>query len=259
VVHYLGATLSMDQLTLARGIGLAVLVVISARREGLAVFKTEHLAMQLLRNGLSVISLWAIFFSFARLPLADASALAYLRPVFVTLLAILLLKEVVSGARWTATLLGLAGTLAVLGPGFEAWHPAYGAAIAGAALNAATLIFSRRLAATDRPATVMAWLALLSILLSLGALFRSWPDGVWLAVLAIAISGAAGLWLGQAAMKWADVSLLGPYDYVRLPLLLAIGLLVFGQIPSWPTLAGSTLILLSGGFLFGREGYRRGR
>jgi drug/metabolite transporter (DMT)-like permease len=253
VVHHLGTTLAMDQLTLARGVGLAVLIAVLARGEGLAVFRTTQLPLQFLRNGLSVVSLWLIFYSFAHLPLADASTLAYLRPVFVTLLAVLLLREVVGGRRWTATLLGLAGALGVLGPGFGAWHPAYGAAVAGAALNAAALVFSRRLAATDRPVTVMAWLALLSILCSAGALWRPWPWEVWPALMAVAASGALGLFFGQVAVKFADVSLLAPYDYVRLPMLMLVGLVVFLQGPSPTTLLGSALILLSAGVLLLRE------
>lgn len=255
VIHFAGTALTLDQLTFARGIGLAILVAVLARREGMTVFRTESVSLQLARSGLSVISLWAIFYSLTHLPLADASALNYLRPVFATILGAWLLREVIGRRRWSATLLGLCGALVVLGSSFGVWQTAYAAAVAGAAMNAGVLVASRRLSMTDRPETVLAWLAVVLLLFSARAVTLPVPPDAWPVLFAIAVCSAVGLWLGQVAVKFADVSLLAPYDYVRLPILMLVGLVVFLQVPSPTTLLGSALILLSAGLLFLRESH----
>ncbi len=255
-VHRLGPDFGLAQLTFLRALGMLAIILVSARGEGLRVLRSTRPGLQAVRAGLTVISLWAIFHSIAHLPLADASALSYLRPAFITLMAALLLRETVAARRWVATALGFLGALLVIGPAFAAWHPAYLVAVGGAALNGAAIVASKQLTAQDRPVTILAWLTLVSFLFSPTALAEPWPWAEWPALLAVATSGALALWLGLLAMRAADISLLAPFDYVRLPVLILVGVLVFAEMPSGATLAGSALILAAGGVLLLRERHR---
>ncbi|WP_270937656.1 DMT family transporter [Falsiroseomonas oryzae] len=253
LVHHLGAGIEVEQLTLSRGLAILLLVAVLARRQGLGVLRTERPWLHVLHGLLMLTALWAIFHSFAHLPFADAGTLTYLRPVFVTLLAALVLRELVPARRWQAMGIGFAGAVAVFGPGFAAWHPAYAIAVAGALLIAVSIIVGKCLLGRDGPVTVITWQALVLVAGSGGALDAAWRLEDLPALAGVGLSGALFLWLALCAMRIAPNSVLAPYEYARLPLMLLLALWLFGQVPGWATVAGAALILASGAALLAGE------
>src|SRR5712692_3509460 len=124
-IHRVGEAASFLQLSLLRNAGGLILVAVLARKIGWAVFRTKSLSLQFLRAILTVTSMWAIFFGFARAPLTDATAIMYTRAIFLTLLAWLILGECLDRRRWTGVLLGVLGGLFIIRPAFQSWDISY--------------------------------------------------------------------------------------------------------------------------------------
>jgi drug/metabolite transporter (DMT)-like permease len=245
-VHQIGADASAMQCALLRSIGSLVLVAALSRRIGLSVFRTRHLWLQFVRGGLTVVSIWAIFYGFSVLPLADATAVNYTRGVFLSLLAAAILREEVTVARWAATVLGIIGCLIIVRPAFEEWRPDYMILLAGAALNAGAMVTTKILERSDTPLTVLAYMSLISSAACLPGLFEPWPaPEVWPWLLAIAILGPAALYAGLLAIRAADMSVIAPFDYTRLVMAAAIGFALFGETPNAADFAGAAIVTLA--------------
>lgn len=98
--------------------GLVVFIPFLARH-GMRVFHTERIGIHLGRAGLNTISMLSWFSALALMPVADATALSLMGPVFVALLAIMILGERVGPRRWLGISLALAGGLIIIRPGFS--------------------------------------------------------------------------------------------------------------------------------------------
>jgi drug/metabolite transporter (DMT)-like permease len=247
-IHHLGPGVTVQQLTLLRGLGCAALLGALMLRggQGLGVFRTPQPGMQLLRGGLSLAALWLTFYGVGRLPLGDATALIFTAPVWMVLLGASLLREHVPAPRWVATGLGLLGALIVIGPAFGAWNWVYLVLLAGVVLNAAAVVATRHLGLRDQPATILAWVTAIALAGSLPAVGAPLPWADWPALLIVAAAGTGAVWFALLAVREAEVSLLAPYGFVRLPLGILIGLVVFAEIPGVATLLGAALILAAG-------------
>jgi drug/metabolite transporter (DMT)-like permease len=246
LIHHVGDAASPLQYILMRNLGCVVLVAFMARHVGVAVFRTNTLWLQVLRAALTMVSLWCLFYGFAVLPLADATAVTYTRAIFLILLAVAFLGERISLRRWLAVLAGIIGALIVIKPGFMAWRPEYLVALAGAALNAGSMVATKALERQDSTLTIMAWLTGLSLLACVPALLQPWPaPEYWPWMLGISVLGSSGLYVGLLAIRSADLSVLAPFDYSRLIMAAGFGILLFGEVPDLTTLVGAAVITLA--------------
>jgi drug/metabolite transporter (DMT)-like permease len=246
LIHQVGDAATPLQFILMRNIGSLILVAFLARHIGWRVLHTGRPGLQVVRSLLTMVSLWCLFYGFAVLPLADATAITYTRAVFLILLAVAVLGERISFQRWVAVGAGVLGALLVIQPGFGGWRPEYLVALAGSALNAGSMVATKALEQRDPTLTTMAWLTGLSTVACLPALFQPWPDQhLWPWLLGVAVLGSSGLWAGLLAIRAADLSVLAPFDYSRLVMAAGFGLLLFGEVPGLATLAGAAIIALA--------------
>jgi drug/metabolite transporter (DMT)-like permease len=245
-VHKIGTNVSPLQLAFLRSVGSVVLVAALARHIGLAVFQTHHLGLQVTRGLLTVASIWAIFYGFAALPLADATAVSYTRGLFLTVLAAMVLREHVNASRWVATALGMLGGLIVIRPAFEAWRPDYLILLAGAGLNAGAMIATKVLERRDSAITVMAYMTVISLAASSPGAFSEWPGAsAWPWMLAVMILGPAALYVGLLAIHAAPISVIAPLDYSRLIMAAVLGVAIFGEWPGIWDFLGAAIITIA--------------
>ncbi len=228
-------------------LGILPAAVICARSQ--RGFRTNRLGAHALRV-LLMIAAWGLFIDCLRvLPLADAFAIAFASPIAITLAGRVLLGERVSRERWFAVGIGFVGVLVVFQPQAVglSW-PAIEALLATIAWSLSTIV-SRRLAATDSSESMLFYYMAGSLLATSAALpwFDTLP--VWehaTAFLVTAVAGTAGHWLMAQAFRYGEVSLLAPYEYFAIIAALALGYLIWGDIPAPLTLAGTGLIVASG-------------
>lgn len=257
---YLARTLPPAEIAWMRYVVFTALVMPLALRGGsLRVLKTTRPGLQVLR-GLGMLGS-ALFFIMAmqHLPLAEAAAISFVSPVFVTVLSILLLKETVGIRRWVALLVGLAGVIIVIRPGADGFQPASLLPILTAFSWALGLVATRKMTVQENPLTTMVWSALtgLIVLTALLPLHAAWPTP-WEMLLGafIGLIYTLSQWLLILAYRQGEASVLAPFTYVQLIWSTALGFLVFGAVPDHWTFVGTGVIIASGLYTAHRERLR---
>jgi drug/metabolite transporter (DMT)-like permease len=243
-IHRIGEAASFLQLSLLRNAGGLVLVALLAQKIGWAVFRTKSLGLQFLRAILTVASMWAIFFGFARAPLTDATAIMYTRAIFLTFLAWLILGERLDRTRWLGVLVGVLGGLLIIRPAFQTWDISYLVVLAAAILNAGAVVVTKRLSRQDSDLTVLAYVSAVSLVCSMPGLALPWPLELSPWLVAIMVLGPLAFYVSQVAIRFADVSALAPFDYSRLVISAIVAFFVFSEVPNMTSITGATVIVL---------------
>ncbi|WP_309570293.1 DMT family transporter [Deinococcus sp.] len=197
-------------------------------------------------SGLTLVMMGA----YARMPLAEATAIMFLAPLLVTLAAIPLLRETPGPLRWVGSVGGFLGLLLILRPGGNLDSVGVALAFAGALLNAGYQLLSRLLQGVA-PLTLLFHSAATGAVVGVGmVLLGGGPGAVSpadLGVMALlAVSGGVGHFLLTVAFRRADASLLAPMTYLQLVFAAGVGWAAFHQVPDHVALAGMLLICASG-------------
>lgn len=198
------------------------------------------------------------------LPFPEATALGYAMPLLTVIFAGMFLAEQVRGFRMSMVAIGLVGVLIVLSPrlSMQASSVTIGETLGasltltGAAFGALAQIFISRMIQTERTAAVVFWFSVTATVLSLVTLPFGWvvPDLSTLALLVTCgiIGGVAQIML-TSAYRYADASLVAPFDYGSMLMALAIGWFVFGEGASPRMLVGAAVIIAAGVAIIWRE------
>ncbi len=227
---------------------LMTAVVLPSR--GWAIFRTKSLSRQLVR-GLLMITTTVLFFSvLGRLPLAEATAINFMAPLFLMMMAPWLLREPHRLHRWLGVLAGFAGMLIVVRPGAQLDPVGVALGLATALAFAFFQIATRRVAHDD-PLTTNYYGGLFGTITLTLALPWFWttPDlspWQWLLLVSTGLTGFLGHWLQIAAFRHSPATLLAPFSYLQIVAAATLGWLVFGQVPGQTTALGITLICLAG-------------
>lgn len=225
-------------------------------RTGVGVLRTERIGLYFVRCLVGLCAMLTGFWSLIHLPLADAVALSYTTPLFVTVGAVLVLGEVVRGRRWTAVLIGFIGTLVILRPGAESLSFAAGVALLSAALSASAAISVKFLSRTEPAEAIVIYMVLIMTPLSLlpALLVWQWPSAMaWLWMGLTGLLGTLGHITLTRAYKLGDVSALQPVNFVQLPLVAAAAWLLFDETVDGGTVLGAAIIFSSTAYIARRE------
>ena len=220
------------------------------------VFKSNRKKLYTLRAVFNVAGMVAGFTALTLIPLAEATALSFTAPLFATLGAVLILGEIVRQRRIIAIFFGFVGMLIILRPGIEAVSPGALLAIANAITIAITVLIVKKLTTTEKPITIVAYMALLQTPMALiPALFYwEWPSLItWTWLFCLAGAGTIGHLMYTKAIQLAEVSQLQPIDFVRLPIIALFGYIVFAEQPSIWVWIGGAVIFLSTAYVTHRE------
>lgn len=213
---------------------------------GTFALRTRRFGGHVGRSVMGYLAMVFSWYSVVHLPLADATALAFSRPLFMVVLAVLFLHEVVRWRRWTATAIGFLGVLIMARPGLEEINTGLMAAITGAFFVAVVNVLIKSLAMTERPVTILFYFGVLSSTMALGPALWVWqtPAPLEFAVLVfIGVSGALGQYLTIRAFRIADATAVDPFDYVRLLYAALFGFLFFAELPDVFTVIGAAIIV----------------
>jgi drug/metabolite transporter (DMT)-like permease len=242
-IHQVGHDYGLMQLAFMRAAGCVVLALcLLPQAGGWSALRTQYPKVQLVRGVASIAYLAVLLYSLANMPLADASAISYTTAVYIVLFSHPILGEIVGVRRWFAVVIGLAGALALIKPSFSMMTVAmYLVVLAGTSLNGFSYVLTRVMQ-RDHAVTVLFFTnAMILVAFSPGAL-EPWPAfSLW--VLPFVILGPLGMYLGIAAVRYAELSTLAPYTYSRQIVIAFIAPLVFGETITWQVITGSGLII----------------
>lgn len=223
---------------------------------GLSLLRTDKLRLYVLRCLTGLAAMLTGFWALVHLPLAQAVALSYTTPLFVTILAVVVLGEVVRARRWTAVVIGFIGVLVILRPGVDGLQFGALVAIASSALAASSAISIKFLSRTEPADAIVIWMVLIMTPMSLLPALPVWraPDpSAWLWVVVTGGLGTLGHLCMTRAYQTADVSALQPLNFLQLPIVAFIAWLLFAErVDSW-TVAGAGIIFASTAYIARRE------
>ncbi len=286
LIKHMSGSYPLHQMVFARSvIGIAFSLVMVQLEGGFGILRTRAPGLHLLRGLLIVTANMAFFTALAVIPLADATALFFAAPLFITVLSIPLLGEKVGPRRIAAVLIGFVGVVIMLRPGMAVPSSAPNRLVLllpvlGALAYALMQILTRRLGIASQASAMAVYIQGTFILVSLGFwlvagdgrfaagvedpsirfLLRAWrwpepEDRLWFLLLG-ANSAIIGYSLSQA-YRSADAATVAPFEYVALPLAIMWGWLIWGDLPGIQVALGIVFIVGAGLYVFLRERQRR--
>lgn len=253
---WLVATYGVAQILLIRSFAAAAMLAPAISRIGWRAVVVQdrpwlHAARAICSTAEVAFFYWAVI----HLPLADAVTFYLACPIFVTLFAIVFLKEQVGWRRWLAMVIGFLGVLVAVNPTGESFTWPALIALSGTILFAGLNILTRMLANTNEVALV-SWQVASALLFGLlVAPFRWVTPGLFdlacLCLLGI-VANLAHMSVNRA-LKYAPAAVVVPYQYTLIVWAVILGYLFFGDIPRMNVFIGSVIIVAAGLYIFMRE------
>ena len=249
MIHQIGSRGSAMLLALLRSGAGVTLVGVIAWNTGWSVMKTDQLPVQLLRGFVSVLYLWVLMYSFAHLPFADATAIAYTQAAYIAVFSALILNVRVTTLRWIATAIGIVGALLIVKPAFPDRNIVYLVALLGTSFNGLAFVLNKYLQRPggDSELTTMFYVNAIAVVCNLPVLATTTlPEPkIWPWFSGVLIFGPVGMYLGLVAVRNASASSLGPYTLLRLVIAIIGGVVLFREIPDLLSWLGVVAILSS--------------
>lgn len=280
-IKALSGAYALHQVILLRAfIGIAlILAVMKVSAAGWQQMRTRRPGAHFLRVSIVMVSNITYFVGLSLLPLADAVAVAFVAPLFVTLMSAVILGEQVGPHRWAAVALGLVGVVIMTRPGSGVIQPAAILVLISAFCYASSHMMTRRMRDTESAMTLNFYVQVGFILVSSSFgflvgdghlaqapgstwefLFRPWfvPAAEdWWAFVATGVAvGVGGLMMSQA-YRTTEAALVAPFEYVGMPMAIFWGVVVFGTWPDSTAWVGIALICGAGLYTIRRETLRR--
>ena len=250
-----GAPLHALQISHGRFV-FAFVVIASAAAIWRPEITKPHWRLHISRTVFGWGGVTCMFAAVAYIPLADATAISFLNPVFAMMLAIPLLGEKVGRVRWSAAVMALVGALILLRPTPDSFQPAALLALTAAIVMGLELIFIKKLAGRESPFQILFINNTLGLILSSIAVIAVWqmPTAAQWAILA-GIGGcmAVAQTCFVNAMARADASFVAPFSYATLIFAALYDRLFFNVIPDVVTWIGAGIIIAGAVLLAQRE------
>jgi drug/metabolite transporter (DMT)-like permease len=225
-------------------------------RHGWGVLSTNKLPLYFFRCCIGIVSMLSGFWALVHLPLAQAVAISYSTPIFVTIAAVFVLGETVRVRRWMAVIVGFLGVIVLMHPGSDSFHFASLVAVLAALMSASAAISIKFLSRTEKADAIVIWTTMLWVPLSLLPALWVWQMPVGITWLWIALSGFLGT---TAHMCWtralalADASMLTPISFFQVLVVGVFGWLLFDETVDRWTVVGAGIIFVSNVYIAHRE------
>ncbi|MEX2648938.1 MAG: DMT family transporter [Alphaproteobacteria bacterium] len=227
-----------------------------ARRGGVAVLRTRRPLAHVLRCLVGISSMFLGFWALDLMPLADVIAIGFAGPIFLTALSVPLLGEVVGWRRLSAVFVGFLGVVVMVRPGSNVFTPVALIPVLGAVGYAFAMVLVRKLTATETIAAIVFYFTATTTVVSGVALPFFWvtPKLADFGLLAaIGLCGGIAQLLMTRAFQIAPASLIAPFEYSAMIWAVALGWLIWSELPDSFIWAGSTVVIASGLYILHRE------
>ena len=254
IVRRIGDSLPIVEIIFLRGVIVAATIVPLALWCG--AWRTQRFDLHLARGAGTFIGMSCFYWSYAHLPLGEATALMFTMPLFLILLARIFMNELVGWRRAAATVVGFLGVIAVVKPGFAEFRLGLLVPLLMGFTDAVTVTVIKRLTRTDRLLTIMFYMSVVTLAISLLPAYYAWvePSGeVLVLVGAIAVLTMLTQSCYVSAFRVGDMTAVAPINYVQIPLMGMIGYLAFAELPDIWAGIGAAVIVASTLYIGHRE------
>ena len=256
-IKLLPSEISVIQICFFRGVFSFIPIIIFSRFEKKKQFlRTDSIWLHFWRSLVSTLALFCFIGAFRLIPLAEAYAITFSCPLFMTLLCIPILREKVSRQRWLAVITGFIGVLVVMQPGQEALQLGGLLALLGGLFYAISLVLIRHLSDRDNNTMIIVTFNLMSTSICAALLPFNWEpfELEFLShFVAIGVLGGCAQYAMTQAFRTGAVSAIAPFDYIALLWALGYGYFIWNEAPDVNTILGSVLIILAGLYIIRHE------
>ena len=236
--------------------GIIPILFLIPKDRYLDFYKTTRPFLHFKRCLAGLIALVSIFIALRNLPLATVVSITFAAPIFTTIFSIFLLNEKVGLYRWLAVLVGFVGIIIISEPGFSSLNLYYIYPIIFCLGLSYVAIAIRKLSSTEPVWLISFFFSFSIMLLSFLSFYQNWilPSLIDLFLLSLIgiLGGLANLWLSQS-YKLSEVSLVTPLKYLALVFAIIFGYFIWDEVPTFKTLIGAALVILSSFIIFRRE------
>lgn len=237
-------------------VALGLLVPFMLATRPVSVFRTRRIGAHLYRAAIGNIGVGLVFWAYSLLPMANATAMLFAAPLFVTALSPLLLAERVGPSRWIAVAVGFGGVLLISRPSVSLLADPASMVGLGAALCIALVDMAlRNLGRTEDPLTTVFYFILGGVILSTPytLVYGTLPDGRLLPWIAgIGIFTAIQQLAKTAAFRFAEASFLAPYTYTAIVWATLAGWLLWRELVTVQVMTGTGVVIASNLFILRR-------
>ena len=241
---------TFEIMTFRSFIGIAIVVFFAYRANTIQEISTRYLKLHIIRNLFHFTgqNLW--FFAILYVPLSQMFVFEFSTPLWVAICAPLVLGERLTFSRFIAAALGFFGILVVARPDFSGVNPAIIAAAFCAVGFAGATLATKILTRTETITAILFWLTVLQAVF--GVICAGY-DGVidvprggeWLWVVIIGICGLCAHFCITTALQLAPATIVTPFEFLRLPLITVVGVILYGEALEWPVFIGAFVVLLA--------------
>ena len=256
LVRFVSEVLPPFQIAFFRNVfGLAFLLPLLMRSR-FAILRTKQIGLHALRGVINMAAMLMFFTALSISPIAKVTALGFTAPIFMAILAVLVLGERFRIYRWSAIFSGFVGMLIILRPGLVAIDTGALLVTTSAALWAVAMIIIKIQSQTESSLTIVAYMGIFLGIFSIGPALWVWqPFGLKTLGLMVLIGlfGSIAQMAISQSLKETDPTALMPFDFLKLIWTAMIGAWFFAEIPDIYTWIGATVIFLSGLFIAFRE------
>ena len=256
LVRFVSEVLPPFQIAFFRNFfGLAFLLPLLMRSR-FAVLRTKQIGLHALRGVINMAAMLMFFTALSISPIAKVTALGFTAPIFMAILAVIVLGERFRIYRWSAIFLGFLGMLIILRPGLVVIDTGALLVIGSAVLWAVAMLIIKIQSRTESSLTIVAYMGIFLGVFSIAPALWVWQpfelQTLGLMVL-IGLFGSIAQMAISESLKETDPTALMPFDFLKLIWTAMIGAWFFAEIPDMFTWIGATVIFSSGLFIAFRE------
>jgi drug/metabolite transporter (DMT)-like permease len=251
---------TFEVLTLRGLVGLIIVMGIIYWRRQPELFVTQRTKTHLVRNLFHFYGQASWFFALGMIPLAQVFAIEFTVPLWVLFLSAIFLAERITWRKVVAISFGMAGVLAVVRPESQGLSTGMLVMLFGAIGFATAVIYNKRLVSTEHPLTIVFYMTLMQIPISAMLTGGDWtmPSMIdWLWIVVVGVMAISAHFCLSSAMQTAEISSIIALDFLRLPLVALLGMLLYGEVFDWWVVLGGGLMII--GNMIGQGVWRKHR
>jgi len=223
---------------------------------GLAAIKMNNTKLFFMRGFFGAIGMLAGFTCLTLIPLAQATAISFSKPIFITIGATIFLGEIIKARRIAAIIIGIIGMLIIVQPGVNSLSFGIMLAIIAALAHSINALIVKKLTLTDSPQAIVMWMVIILIPITFvpAVTVWQWPSfETWLYLWGIAIVGTLAHFSWTKSYTMAEITSLESIEFIKLPIMALFGWMIFSEIPGTWTWIGGSIIFISTIYISRRE------
>ena len=223
---------------------------------GIAAIKMNNTKLFFMRGFFGAIGMLAGFTCLTLIPLAQATAISFSKPIFITIGATIFLGEIIKARRIAAIIIGIIGMLIIVQPGVNSLSFGIMLAIIAALAHSINALIVKKLTLTDSPQAIVMWMVIILIPITFvpAVTVWQWPSfETWLYLWGIAIVGTLAHFSWTKSYTMAEITSLESIEFIKLPIMALFGWMIFSEIPGTWTWIGGSIIFISTIYISRRE------